>query len=74
MGMMGGTLVRWGSERGFGFLRRDDGAGELFLHISELQRAGLGTPVVGERFMFDVGTRHDGRTFATDIRRGREAA
>ncbi|MGC9504975.1 cold shock domain-containing protein [Baaleninema sp.] len=32
-----GKLIHWQDERGFGFVRPDDGTSEIFLHISEFK-------------------------------------
>jgi len=51
-----GTICAW-NERGFGFIRPDDGArvdGDVFVHISELHRAGIYEPLVGDALVFAV--------------------
>ncbi|RZU02592.1 DUF1294 domain-containing protein [Rivibacter subsaxonicus] len=48
-----GRIVRWESERGFGFIRSDDAADaqEAFVHVREL-RHGM-RPEVGQRVVYD---------------------
>jgi cold shock protein len=41
--------VKMFSERGFGFITRDDGGADVFLHISEVTKAGLRTLQPGDR-------------------------
>lgn len=48
-------IVKFVSEKGFAFLKRDDGQKDAFVHNSEVQRCGLAVPlVVGQRLSFDI--------------------
>jgi cold shock CspA family protein len=50
--MFEGTVTHWIDERGFGFVRRDDGGEDIFFHITKLPP---GTKVaVGDRLRFSV--------------------
>lgn len=53
-----GTLHVWKSDRGFGFIRPDDGSHDLFCHITYFRERT--TPNVGDRLEF--GTRLSDRT------------
>src|SRR5439155_22035369 len=46
-----GTVKRFDPERGFGFIARS-GADDVFVHQTDVDRAGLGTLSVGERVYF----------------------
>jgi cold shock protein len=47
--------VKFVSERGFAFLKRDDGQKDVFAHNSEVQRCGLRVPLaVGQRLSFEL--------------------
>jgi cold shock protein len=47
--------VKWFNEtKGFGFLTRDDGERDCFVHFSAIQGAGFRTLAEGERVEFDV--------------------
>ncbi len=54
-----GHIVRWNDERGFGFIRPDDGGKDVFLHISRL--GGLGPPSLGSRWVFNAEVDSKGR-------------
>jgi cold shock protein len=69
--MATGTLKMWNADRGYGFIKDDSGAPDIFLHISALQSAGIDPDSVGkgERLTFDVESTRDGRTRASNVRR-----
>jgi CspA family cold shock protein len=70
--MATGTLKVWKADRGFGFIKDDSGGPDVFIHISALQSAGIDPENLtrGERLMFDVEPSRDGRTRASNVRRG----
>lgn len=51
---MGGTVKFFNSERGYGFIKPDDGGRDVFVHITAVERAGLKTLNEGQRITFDV--------------------
>lgn len=61
--------VRWFSLRkGYGFIIPSDGAKDVFVHISELQKAGIGFLVPGRTVGFDeCYDRCSGRYMASNI-------
>lgn len=61
-----GICKRWIADRGFGFVKKDEG-GEFFVHVRELQRAGIESLSVGERITFDEKLK-DGKPVAVNIR------
>ena len=63
-----GSLKKWNTERGFGFIVADDGGQELFAHISAFARDGQ-LPTVGERLSFEVEPDRDGKKRAVRVRR-----
>ena len=47
--------VKWFNEqKGYGFLSRDDGAGDVFVHFSAIQNQGFKTLAEGDVVEFDV--------------------
>lgn len=64
-------VVRWfNAAKGYGFIARDDGAGDVFVHIAAVQRAGLDTLREGQRVEFEIGTSRDGRSRAENLSLG----
>ncbi|MEO0872452.1 MAG: cold-shock protein, partial [Pseudomonadota bacterium] len=49
-----GTVKFFNSTKGFGFLVRDDGQPDAFVHISAVERSGLTAINEGERYEFDL--------------------
>jgi CspA family cold shock protein len=59
-----GTVKVWFDERGFGWIARDDGAPDIFLHISDLPNDYDFEPQRGDRVAFAVGADRKGRPTA----------
>jgi cold shock CspA family protein len=49
-----GTVKWFNPEKGFGFITRESGEGDVFVHHSAIQGGGFRTLVDGERVEFDV--------------------
>ena len=49
-----GTVKRFNAGLGFGFIERDNGAGDCFVHCSDIQATGFRTLKVGERCEFEI--------------------
>jgi CspA family cold shock protein len=49
-----GTVKWFNLDKGFGFIARDSGGKDVFIHISALERSGLTALNEGERVTFDV--------------------
>jgi cold shock CspA family protein len=62
-----GTLVQWRPDRGFGFLKRNDGV-KNFCHISQIRMAGVDFPSIGEVYSFELDAAPDGRPRAARMR------
>jgi CspA family cold shock protein len=51
---MGGTVKFFNGERGYGFIKPDDGGRDVFVHITAVERAGLKSLTEGQRINYDV--------------------
>ena len=67
---MTGTVKFFNGERGYGFIKPDDGGRDVFVHISAVEQAGLGTLVEGQKVSYDVVTTDRGRTAAGNLKAG----
>jgi CspA family cold shock protein len=63
--MATGTVKWFNSTKGFGFIQPDDGTQDVFVHISAVERAGLGNLQEGQKVSFEV---------VRDPRRGKSSA
>ncbi|MEM7667051.1 MAG: cold-shock protein [Pseudomonadota bacterium] len=62
-----GTVKFFNSMKGFGFLVRDDGQPDAFVHISAVERSGLTAINEGERFEFDLEVDRRGKHSAVNL-------
>jgi cold shock CspA family protein len=59
-----GTLVRWNTEKGFGFIKPDTGDNQdVFIHISTLKHMAR-KPIVGDEILFHRENQPDGKVKA----------
>jgi ATP-dependent RNA helicase RhlE len=66
--MPSGTVKWFNPAKGFGFVAPDDGSKDVFLHISAVERSGIGTPREGQRVSYDIERDQRGRVSATNLR------
>ena len=62
-----GTVKFFNSMKGFGFLVRDDGQPDAFVHISAVERSGLSAINEGERYEFDLEVDRRGKYSAVNL-------
>jgi CspA family cold shock protein len=62
-----GTVKFFNSMKGFGFITRDDGKEDAFVHISAVERSGLGSINEGDRFEFDLEVDRRGKFSAVNL-------
>jgi cold shock protein len=64
-----GTVKWFNSQKGFGFIQPENGDKDVFVHISAVERAGLGSLSEGQRVSFDtVADRKTGKSSADNLR------
>ena len=54
--MAQGTVKWFNSEKGYGFIERADGEGDIFVHYSEIQGSGFRTLEENQQVTFEVGS------------------
>lgn len=62
-----GTVKFFNTMKGFGFLVRDDGEADAFVHISAVERSGLSSINEGERYDFDLEVDRRGKFSAVNL-------
>lgn len=63
-----GTVKFFNPTKGFGFITPQDGAKDVFVHISALERAGLSTLVENQRVSFEVQKGNNGKFSAINLK------
>lgn len=63
-----GTVKFFNATKGFGFIQPDDGSKDVFVHISAVERAGLGTLNENQKVSFDVEKGANGKSSATNLK------
>ncbi len=49
-----GTVKWFNPVKGFGFIKPESGSRDVFVHISAVERSGLGTLTEGQRLSYDI--------------------
>ena len=62
-----GTVKFFNGQKGFGFVQRDDGQPDAFVHISAVERSGMGTLNENQRISFELEMDRRGKQAATSI-------
>ncbi|MGA9602056.1 MAG: cold-shock protein [Methylocystis sp.] len=52
--MTTGTVKWFNATKGFGFIQPDDGSGDVFVHISAVERAGMQTLAEGVKISYEI--------------------
>ncbi|MDZ5695909.1 MULTISPECIES: cold-shock protein [Phyllobacteriaceae] len=67
--MSTGTVKWFNGTKGFGFIQPDNGGKDVFVHISAVERSGLGSLVEGQKVSYEVSEdSRSGRTSAENLR------
>ncbi len=62
-----GTVKFFNAMKGFGFIQRDDGQPDAFVHISAVERAGMASLNEGDRLEFDIEVDRRGKFAAVNL-------
>jgi len=62
-----GTVKFFNAMKGFGFIQRDDGQPDAFVHISAVERAGMSSLNEGDRLTFDIEVDRRGKFAAVNL-------
>lgn len=67
--MNSGTVKWFNGTKGFGFIEPDDGTTDVFVHVSAVERAGMGSLAEGQKVTYDiVRDRKTGKNSADNLR------
>jgi CspA family cold shock protein len=62
-----GTVKFFNAMKGFGFIQRDDGQPDAFVHISAVERAGMAGLNEGDRLQFEIEVDRRGKYAAVNL-------
>uniref|UniRef100_A0A6C0F2J6 CSD domain-containing protein n=1 Tax=viral metagenome TaxID=1070528 RepID=A0A6C0F2J6_9ZZZZ len=65
--MQTGTVKWFNAQKGFGFITPDGGGHDVFLHITEVQKAGITILEEGQRVSYELAT-NKGKISAIDLK------
>ena len=63
-----GTVKFFNSTKGFGFIQPDDKSKDVFVHVSAIERAGLGSLSENQKISYALEQGHNGKTSAVDLK------
>jgi cold shock protein len=66
--MAQGTVKWFNAQKGFGFIQPDDGSKDVCVHISAVERAGLGGLNEGQKLTYDIEQGQQGKSSATNLK------
>jgi cold shock protein len=66
--MATGTVKWFNSQKGFGFIQPDDGGKDVFVHISAVEKSGLGNLIEGQKIEYDIQSER-GKEAAQNLRK-----
>jgi CspA family cold shock protein len=62
-----GTVKWFNTQKGYGFIQPDDGSQDVFVHISAVERAGMGNLHEGQKLSFELERGQRGKTSAVNL-------
>ena len=66
--MATGTVKWFNPAKGYGFIQPEDGSKDVFVHISAVERSGLGSLREGQKVSFDLERGQQGKTSAVNLK------
>src|SRR5881394_50924 len=63
-----GTVKWFNSQKGYGFIQPEDGSKDVFVHISAVERSGLGNLHEGQKVSYELERGQQGKTSAVNLK------
>jgi len=65
--MVNGTVKWFNTTKGYGFIAPEEGAQDVFVHISALQASGISELADGQKVTYELETGKNGKTSAVNL-------
>lgn len=65
--MITGTVKFFNADKGYGFIEPENGGGDAFVHISAVERAGMGTLEKDQRVSYELEKDQRGKMSAVNL-------
>lgn len=62
-----GTVKWFNSQRGYGFIQPDDGSKDVFVHVSAVERSGIGNLQEGQKLSYELEKSEQGKISAVSL-------
>jgi CspA family cold shock protein len=62
-----GTVKWFNAQKGFGFIAPEDGSKDVFVHVSAVERSGIGNLHEGQRLSFELQRDRNGKMSACNL-------
>jgi len=63
-----GTVKWFNTQKGYGFIQPEDGSKDVFVHISAVERSGIGNLHEGQKVSFELDRGQRGKISAVNLR------
>lgn len=63
-----GTVKFFNTDRGYGFIEPEDGTKDAFVHISAVERAGIGSLSEGQKVEYELTVGQNGKSSAENLK------
>ncbi len=64
-----GTVKWFNAQKGYGFIQPDQAGKDVFVHISAVERSGMGSLAEGQKISYEIET-HNGKSSAVNLKAG----
>jgi CspA family cold shock protein len=68
MTMAIGTVKWFNLQKGYGFIQPEDGSQDVFVHVSAVERSGIGNLHEGQKLSFELERGDRGKTSAVNLK------
>ena len=62
-----GTVKWFNAQKGYGFIQPEDGSKDVFVHVSAVERSGIGNLYEGQKVSFDLERGQQGKSSAVNL-------